>query len=170
MLRRLNHGFIALEIFAATVLLGFAWLSPIMSVKTWVFFYKEVTIFQATTKLYEDGFLFLAGIVAVFAIAFPVLKLMVLWAGWMKSRAIEGPGSLEGTLSIFDHLGKWSMLDVFVVAVVIVSTQSSLVADAEAHPGLYLFAASILMSMLAMFHLRAFRRGGRPAVSEAALA
>lgn len=157
MFRRLGLGFIGLAILISAILLGLAWVSPIMSVKTWLFFYREVTIFEAARLLYEDEFLFLAGLVFFFAIVFPALKLLVLWSAWFSTHKEKERSRLDGTLSLFDLLGKWSMLDVFIVAVVVVSTQSNLVSDAEIHPGLYLFAGSILVSMLAMMGLRSFR-------------
>jgi paraquat-inducible protein A len=46
-------------------------------------------------------------------------------------------------------LGKWSMLDVFVVAITIVITKISSFAKAEARLGLYFFGASIMLAMLA---------------------
>lgn len=160
MLRRFGYGFIGLEIVTSAILLGLAWLSPIMSVKTWIFFYEEVTIMEAATRLYRDGFLFLALLVFVFAVVFPALKLLVLGRAWYLAAGSLGGANIDGVLKVFDHMGKWSMLDVFIVAVIVVSTQSSMVADAQLHPGLYLFAASILISMSAMFDLRSYRKKG----------
>ena len=157
MLRRLGLGFVGLAILISAILLGLAWISPIMSVKTWLFFYREVTIFEAARLLYEDEFLFLAGLVFVFAIVFPALKLLVLWKAWSDTHRDKERSGVEGTLGLFDLLGKWSMLDVFIVAVVVVSMQSNLVSEADIHPGLYLFAGSILISMLAMMGLRGLR-------------
>ena len=47
-----------------------------------------------------------------------------------------------------------SMLDVFIVAVIVVSAKSSFIASAQLRPGLYLFAASILLSMYAVHRIR----------------
>jgi paraquat-inducible protein A len=158
MFNRFTHAFVGFEILLSVALLGLAWMMPIMSVKTWFIFYQEVTIFQAAQKLYEDGFLLLAGLVFVFAIVFPALKLIVLLLAWRYAGLSGDSARTDGILKVFDHLGKWSMLDVFIVAVVVVSTQSSLVSKAEIHPGLYSFTASILVSMSAMFHVRYFRK------------
>jgi paraquat-inducible protein A len=46
------------------------------------------------------------------------------------------------------HLyGKWSMLDVFVVAVLVVAVKLGAIADVEMRFGLYAFAASVLLTM-----------------------
>ena len=46
-------------------------------------------------------------------------------------------------------LGKWSMLDVFVVAVLIASVKLGSIASIEIHYGLYVFAASVILMMVA---------------------
>ena len=51
-------------------------------------------------------------------------------------------------------LSKWSMLDVFVVAVIVVMLEGSLLSDADARPGLFLFAASVVLSTLAVQRLK----------------
>jgi paraquat-inducible protein A len=48
-------------------------------------------------------------------------------------------------------LGKWSMLDVFVVAIVIVAVKFGLMAKAEPRAGVYVFGAAILLSMFLTF-------------------
>jgi paraquat-inducible protein A len=150
----LSYLFIGLEIIAAGVLLFLAWVKPIMSVQTWIFFYKDVSIFDVTQQLYEDEFLVLAGLVFVFAIIFPGVKLLVMGRAWAQLWAEDGTARFGPSLKLFDVMGKWSMLDVFIVAVVIVGMQSSFVNDVELYPGIYYFAASVLISMLAIYDLR----------------
>jgi len=46
------------------------------------------------------------------------------------------------------HLyGKWSMLDVFVVAVLVVSVKLGAIASVEMRYGLYAFAAAVILTM-----------------------
>jgi paraquat-inducible protein A len=47
-------------------------------------------------------------------------------------------------------LGKWSMMDVFVVAIGIVVATSTQLADMTPRIGIYLFAMSVLVGMLAV--------------------
>ncbi|MEE9447898.1 MAG: paraquat-inducible protein A, partial [Arenicellales bacterium] len=44
-------------------------------------------------------------------------------------------------------LGKWSMLDVFVVAVLVVAVKLRAIAEVQMHYGLYAFAVSVLLTM-----------------------
>jgi paraquat-inducible protein A len=46
-----------------------------------------------------------------------------------------------------EALGKWSMLDVFIVAIVIVAVKFGWMSKAHAESGVYVFAASIFLSM-----------------------
>jgi len=44
--------------------------------------------------------------------------------------------------------GKWSMLDVFVVAVLLATVKLGAVANVQLHYGLYLFAAAVILTMI----------------------
>jgi paraquat-inducible protein A len=44
--------------------------------------------------------------------------------------------------------GKWSMLDVFVVALLVVSVKLGAMAEARVEIGIYAFAASVILTML----------------------
>ena len=67
----------------------------------------------------------------------------------MHPKRIDIPISLFISIILlcFGLLGKWSMLDVFVIAVTIVVTKISRFAEAEARLGIYFFGASILLTM-----------------------
>lgn len=44
--------------------------------------------------------------------------------------------------------GRWAMLDVFVVAILIVTVKLGAIASVEVHPGLYVFGAAVLLIMI----------------------
>jgi hypothetical protein len=46
-------------------------------------------------------------------------------------------------------LGKWSMLDVLVLALLIFYAKATNLADATSMPGIYLFAAAVILTMIA---------------------
>ena len=56
------------------------------------------------------------------------------------------------------------MLDVFVVAITIVITKISGLVEAEAHVGIYVFAVSVILSMIATMRIEklAIRTHGAP--------
>jgi paraquat-inducible protein A len=49
-------------------------------------------------------------------------------------------------------LGKWSMVDVFVVALLVAAIQVSIITNVEVHAGIYVFSASVLAS-IALLHI-----------------
>jgi paraquat-inducible protein A len=51
-------------------------------------------------------------------------------------------------------LGKWSLLDAFVISVLVGTVQLGILSEASAEPGIYLYLAAILLSLLATFLLR----------------
>lgn len=81
-----------------------------------------------------------------FSMIFPVLKIILLIIIWFHPLTETSRIRLAHWT---DTLGKWSMLDVFVVAILIVLIKSKDIADATAGIGIYLFTAAILLSMFA---------------------
>jgi len=55
-------------------------------------------------------------------------------------------------------MGKWSMLDLFVVAMIVVLVKAKEVADAEAKIGIHLFAGAVLLSMIASMSVEKLSR------------
>jgi len=129
---------------AALLLLG--WTLPVMTIKTLYFFDDELSILQAMFRLWESGETLLFMIVAVFTLAFPLLKLAVAFFAWQHAKPDDR--KLRAALNWIERLGRWSMLDVFVTALIIVVVKISFVSDAEVHFGLYIFAAAVILSMI----------------------
>lgn len=69
------------------------------------------------------------------------------------------------SIRILDLIGKWAMLDVFVVALVIFTIKNTGLANAVVEPGLYIFVCSILLSMTGIYRVKqnAERHAGQPA-------
>ena len=55
----------------------------------------------------------------------------------------------ERLLYILSWLGRWSMLDVMVLALVVFYTKQTGVADATELPGIYFFSVAVLLTMWA---------------------
>ncbi len=99
----------------------------------------------------------LFAILTLFSVVFPLTKLGFGAALWL----FADPGSprVARILHWIEMLGKWSMLDVFVVALIVAAANISLMSDIAVHAGLYVFTASILLSIYALDRLgRAARR------------
>jgi len=94
-----------------------------------------------------DGSYLLAGLVLVFSVIFPALKLV---ATLLIALSIE---RMRATLrwhivATFNRFGKYSMLDVFIIAVLIVVYRIQGIVSASIEYGFYVFLAGILVSIL----------------------
>ncbi len=136
---------IFLLIIASIALLFLGLHEPVLTVrKLWE--KNTFTIITGIENLWKENYHFLAIIVFFFSIIFPFTKLAALLLIWFVKMTER---QRKWILSCLEFLGKWSMLDVFVVAIVIVSVKLGALASAKAEVGIYYFGASILLAMVA---------------------
>lgn len=104
----------------------------------------EYGILTGIWALLTGGLPLLAIVIFCFSVIFPVAKLAVLAA------ALRAPQRFEAAqLDLLGMLGKWSMLDVYVVVILMGAIQLGVIADVEPRPGLWVFGGSILLAMTA---------------------
>jgi paraquat-inducible protein A len=130
------------------------------------------TIFSGIAALWNDGMWGIAAIVFTASILIPLLKLAGL--GWLLVVAHRGGVWRGRPLARFyaglDFIGRWSMLDVFLVAFLTGSVQFGFVTSIEPHRGIVAFAAVVVLTMLATaaFDPRLIWRQSRAGGMEAA--
>lgn len=73
----------------------------------------------------------------------PYAKLALLAWVWRRGR----PAGSHRALELVEALGRWSLLDVLVVALVVVTLRGNFFVRTHIESGLYLFAAAALLSM-----------------------
>ena len=118
--------------------------SPLFTLEKFYFFSNTVSVLSALASLLDEGHLLLFFIIFTFSIVFPLFKLIVMLYIWNS----EAGAIIQKLLKVIHHLGKWSMLDVFVVALLVVSIKFDQMAEMQVHYGLYLFLGAVLLSML----------------------
>ena len=98
---------------------------------------------------FEKFFIFSnkVSIVSLFSLVLPFLKIVVLCRVWNGDR--NNLTKHERLITWIARYGKWSMLDVFVAAVLIVTVKLGAIASVHLRYGLYAFAASVLLTMFA---------------------
>lgn len=117
---------------------------PIMTVrKLWES--NTYSIISGVQNLWVEKFYVLAVIIFVFSVVFPIAKLITLAIIWFLKLEEERRDKFIHFMEIF---GKWSMLDVFITAIIIVWVQLGAMASAKIEIGIYFFAASIILSMI----------------------
>jgi hypothetical protein len=125
---------------------------------------ESLKLLTTIRTLYEDGDVGLAIVIIAFTLIFPVGKYLALLFV-MLSRSSRNRNRV---LLWIKNLGQWSMGDVFVVAflVVIIRVNNSIAQiQVEVLPGLWVFAASVLLSMIvsALLGFHAARQADRSA-------
>ncbi|MCX5702584.1 MAG: paraquat-inducible protein A [Candidatus Omnitrophica bacterium] len=135
---------ILILIIASAVFLFIGLRLPVLTVrKLWE--RNTFSIISGIINLWEGRYYILSFIIFFFSVIFPIAKLVTLFVIWsVRLRDHQREWLLRG-LSL---LGKWSMLDVFVTAIIIVSIKLGALASAKAEIGIYYFGISILLAML----------------------
>ena len=83
----------------------------------------------------------------MFTICFPFVKLTAMLVLWLWPRLdIEHARRLFHFVS---NMGKWSMLDVFVVAILVLTIKSSGLASIRVGEGFFLFFISVMLTQFA---------------------
>ena len=118
---------------------------PAITLKELIFWTNTFSVLTGIQSLFDEGHYLLGLIIMLFSIFFPFFKMIILSMVWFS----ELPsGKREFYVHWLGILGKWSMLDVFVVAVTIVVTKISGLAKANAEVGIYFFGASVVLAMI----------------------
>jgi paraquat-inducible protein A len=141
---RKRYNFLLVSAFILFVVGIFA---PILTFKKFFVFSSKVSIISGLFQLISEGHPILFALIFIFSIVFPLVKLVLLFRLW-NGRVRSGYG-YEKLLRWIAQYGKWSMLDVFVAALLIITIRLGAVAQVEVHFGLYAFAASVILTMLA---------------------
>ena len=129
----------------AALMLAVGLVAPIATMSKFILVQNTFSVLSGVLALFKEGQFFLFLLITGFSVVLPILKLGVLY------RLVSHNSSMrEQTKRLLHwmHLyGKWSMLDVFVVAVLVVLVKLGAIANVEMRYGLYAFAASVLLTM-----------------------
>ncbi|MDF3056687.1 MAG: hypothetical protein K0R17_902 [Rariglobus sp.] len=121
-----------------------ALLTPFMDLRVG-FSSSPYSLLNSVDMLWGKGLYVLAGLVVAFSVVFPFAKLVIL-ACITAGREI-GPHRRRW-LSAVERLGKWSMLDVFLVCLILTLTSGQLLVGAAPLIGIPLFVVAVLLSMI----------------------
>lgn len=127
------------------VLLAVGMVAPIITLNKFVLIENTFSIFSGSIELLKEEKYFLFFIITGFSIVLPLLKIAVLFL--LLTIKENKTVNLHKYLHWMHQLGKWSMLDVFVVAVLVVTVKLGVIASVEARYGIYAFTAAVLLTM-----------------------
>ncbi|MBV2360005.1 paraquat-inducible protein A [Thalassococcus sp. CAU 1522] len=123
------------------VILPVTWTLPLVRNSAFLVLSSEVTIFWGAVELARSD-LFLALVVAVFAMVLPFLKCLLYSWLWFVATAPRPWHFKLGSV-----LAKLSMTDVFLIAVIILAVKGLRIGTVEPLYGLYLFSGVVLASV-----------------------
>ncbi|BBO87900.1 paraquat-inducible protein A [Desulfosarcina ovata] len=109
------------------------------------------TIMSGVIYFMQTGSWGIAVIIFVASIVVPIAKLVVL-SGLMISvqrRSSWRPRERAQLYRLTEAIGRWSMLDVFVVTVLVALVRLGYLSTIEAGPGVVYFAAVVVLTMIA---------------------
>ncbi|MAA98171.1 MAG: paraquat-inducible membrane protein A [Stappia sp.] len=133
---------LALLLPAATACFVLGLTLPLLELERLLVLTDRPSLLQLVTGLWSDGEQLLAGAVALFSVVFPMAKLAALHVAVVA-------GTPGRSLQMLGALGKWSMMDVMLVALVIFAAKTSGLATAITQPGLLFYAGAVVLSALA---------------------
>lgn len=135
---------------AALIMLVPAYVLPVLTVNQ-LGSPRTDTIFSGVRALQQDGLCGIAAIVFTASFLVPLLKLVSL--GWLIRAAHREPSprrrGLTRLYAFVKFIGRWSMLDVFLVAFLTGAVQFGAVASVRPEPGVIAFAAAVVLTIFA---------------------
>lgn len=124
-------------------------LYPMLETRT-LFTRSDDTIIAGAIKLAEHGSWGVAIIILVASVGIPLGKFFAVayLALSIRGGARMSPGRRNGLYEIVEYIGRWSMIDVFVVAILSSLVQLNVVASVTPGPASLAFALSVIFTML----------------------
>ncbi len=109
------------------------------------------TIYSGMMGLYESGLWPLAVIVATASLIVPFAKLIGLACLIRSARRGRSVHAVRLTrlYAVLESIGRWSMLDVFLVAFLTSSVQFGALSSVRPRAGIFAFAAAVVFTILA---------------------
>lgn len=135
-------------ILGALTLLVLGLSLPIVTVQKkilWTTAQNTYSVMGGIADLAANGDYVLAIVVFFFSMIFPFVKLLTLWLIW-RVRLYDA--QRRNVLQWLGSLGKWSMLDVFAVAILVVLAKLRTLTEVQPQIGIYFFGSAIIASML----------------------
>lgn len=158
LVRRLRDNRVAATLSAASlVLLAVSLTLPFMRMTT-LGEQRQFSLLGGIAQLWRDGHRVIAGVLLLFSVVFPFAKLAALLLA-TSGLAPLSEGSRRALHRVADVSGKYSLLDVVVIAMLIVLIKFRGFAQVTAEPGLVWFCAAVLLSLAAGATVRLPRAG-----------
>ena len=128
-----------------SLLLTAGFFLPMLTLTKFLIIANSFSIVSGLVALFEQGQWLIFIAIGLFSVILPLLKVGLLFLLLFHGE-VRSPRYAR-LLRLMHDYGRWAMLDVMVVAVMIVTVKLGVVAQIEIHPGLYIFGAAVLLIM-----------------------
>lgn len=125
------------------VLLAVGLMMPALSVGNFLF-RKDYSILQGVWTFWQSEQYFLFVAVGAFSVLLPAAKTLLCAVVWFAMP--RGNPQAAKLVRLLAVISKWSMLDVFIIALTVLVMEGSLIGRADIHAGIIAFAGAVLLS------------------------
>ena len=124
-------------------------LLPVLRVESTLSGTRQSTIISGAVQFWQEGDYPVALIIFIASVMIPILKVLVILILCLGVRFGFWPRALTQLYRITEYIGRWSMVDVFVVAILVGVVQLGSVITINAGEGAFAFAGVVMLTMLA---------------------
>jgi paraquat-inducible protein A len=124
-------------------------LLPVLRVESTLNGTRQSTIISGVVQFWQEGDYPVALIIFIASVMIPFLKFFAIIMLCLGARFGYWPRALTQLYRITDYIGRWSMVDVFVVAILVGVVQLGSVMTINAGEGIFAFAGVVVLTMLA---------------------
>ncbi len=110
---------------------------------------QQNTIMGGVIQFWQEADYPVAIIIFVASVLIPVLKIVAIIALCLASRSGRRPRAMTRLYRVTEFVGRWSMVDVFVVAILVAVVQLGTTISIHPGPGAVSFAAVVVLTMFA---------------------
>lgn len=120
------------------VLFGYVLFQPLLTTRISFFLRNDISLWQAALDLYRiDKFLF--AVVVLMGIVAPAIKMLAMTFAWYFADLSRAPHYLKWLVL----LGRLSMLDVMLLAILIIAFKGIGIGSVQIKPGFYFYVALV---------------------------
>ncbi len=111
---------------------------------------SDDTIIEGAIKLFTHGSIGIGAVILLASVVIPLAKFAAIaWLALSVQHRLPSPTKWRHRVyEAVEFVGRWSMIDVFVVAILSSLVQFSVLANVKAGPAAFAFALSVIFTML----------------------
>ena len=112
---------------------------------------QDDTIMSGVILFIQTGSWEIALVIFVASIIVPVMKLLILvyLLITVQRKSVRRPGDRAKLYRLTEFVGRWSMVDIYVVAILVALVNLGVIADIDAGPAAFYFAAVVIITIFA---------------------